>query len=177
MKSKINKITLLSLFSAIALVLSFLENSLVPDIPFLPVGAKPGLSNIVTMYTASLFGFGGAVYITLIKVLFAFLTRGATAAFMSFCGGFLSTVVLCLMIRYEGKTFSFIGIGIVCALCHNMGQLFCAALISGTASLISYGKYLIIFALITGFVTGSALTVIIPRLKKLKEADKIKSDK
>lgn len=173
MKSKTNKITLLSLFGAIALVLSFLESTLVPDIPFLPVGTKPGLSNIVTMYTASLFGFGGAVYITLIKVIFAFLTRGASAALMSFCGGILSTLVLCIMIKYEGKIFSFIGIGVVCAICHNMGQLFCAAFISGTSSLISYGKYLMIFALITGFVTGSVLTVIMPRLKKLKEADRI----
>ena len=70
---KINKIAFLSMFGAVALVLSFLEGTLVPDIPFLPVGAKPGLSNVVTMYIASACGLSGAMYITMLKVLFVFI--------------------------------------------------------------------------------------------------------
>ena len=54
---KTKKLTLLSILSALALVLGFTENLLLPDIPFLPVGGKPGLSNIVTMFTASFYGF------------------------------------------------------------------------------------------------------------------------
>lgn len=170
---KNSKLALLSILSAIALVLGFLENTLIPDIPFLPVGAKPGLSNIVTMYVASTMGFLPAMYITIIKVLFTFLTRGATASFMSLCGGLVSTLVLCLLIRYEGKIFSFLGIGIACALMHNMGQLVGACVISGTYSLFSYGKYLLLFALVTGSVTGGMLTVLMPRLKKLHIREKL----
>lgn len=159
------KLTLLSLLSALALVLGFMENMLLPDIPFLPVGAKPGLSNIVTMFTASFYGFSGAVYITLIKGLFALITRGATAAIMSLCGGVLSTAVMCLMIEKEGKNLSYIGIGVLSASVHNLGQLFAACFITGTASLLSYGKYLLVFGLITGFVTGTVLEVSLPRIK------------
>ncbi len=162
---KTKKLTLLSLLSALALVLSFMENMLLPDISFLPVGAKPGLSNIVTMFTASFYGFSGAIYITLIKGLFALFTRGATAAVMSLCGGVLSTAVMCLMIKKEGKNLSYIGIGVLSASVHNIGQLFAACFITGTASLLSYGKYLLLFGLITGFVTGTVLEVSLPKIK------------
>lgn len=164
---KIKNLAFLGIFSAVALVLSFFESMLIPDIPFLPVGAKPGLSNIVTMYVASASGFGAAMYITAVKVVFALVTRGATAGFMSLCGGVLSTAVVCLLIKYKGKLFSYIGIGIAGAVMHNMGQLAGASVISGTAAMMNYGKYLLIFALITGSVTGSVLTVLMPRIEKI----------
>lgn len=164
---KINKIAFLSMFGAVALVLSFLEGTLVPDIPFLPVGAKPGLSNVVTMYIASACGLSGAMYITMLKVLFVFITRGASGAFMSFCGGVLSTLAVSLLIRHGGKVFSFLGIGIIGALMHNMGQLFGAAVMSGTFAIFNYAKYLLIFSLITGMVTGSMLLFLMPRIEKV----------
>ncbi len=167
MRIKTGKLTLLSLLSALALVLSFLENMLIPDIPFLPVGAKPGLANIVTMYVAGTMGFPGAIYITLVKGLFALFTRGATAAVMSLCGGILSTAVMCLTVKKEGKFFSYMGIGVLSAVMHNMGQLGAACVITGTAALVSYGKYLMIFGIVTGFVTGTVLTVLMPKLAKI----------
>ncbi len=164
---KTNRVALLGIFGAVALVLSFLESMLVPDIPFLPVGAKPGLSNIITMYIAGTMGFPGAVYITMLKALFALITRGATGAFMSFSGGLLSTVAVCLLIKYQGRVFSYLGLGIVGAVMHNLGQLVAACIVSGTFALMNYGKYLLIFALITGTVTGSVLMVLMPRLNKI----------
>ncbi len=170
MKSK--KVAFLGIMGALALVIGFLEHMLIPDIPFLPVGAKPGLSNVVTMYVATVMGFPGAIYITLIKALFAFLTRGATAFFMSFCGGFLSTAVTCIMLKAGKKYFSFWGIGMVSAVMHNMGQLMAASFISGTLTLLNYGKYLLIFSLITGSVTGVVLLMTVPRVEKFSDSYK-----
>ena len=164
---KTNKVALLGIFGAVALVLSFLEGMLIPDIPFLPVGAKPGLSNIITMYIAGTMGLPGAIYITMLKALFALITRGATGAFMSFSGGILSTVAVCLLIKYQGRLFSYLGLGIVGAVMHNLGQLVAACIVSGTFALMNYGKYLLIFALVTGTVTGSVLLVLMPRLGKI----------
>lgn len=171
---KTGKLALLSLMSALSLVLSFTENMFIPDIPFLPVGAKPGLANVITMYAAGTMGFAGAIYITLIKGLFALFTRGATAAVMSLCGGILSTVIMCLMVKKEGKSFSYIGIGVLSAVMHNMGQLGAACVITGTAALVSYGKYLVIFGAVTGFVTGTLLTVLMPKLKNLNPTKYVK---
>lgn len=162
-----NKTAFLGMMAALSLVLSFLENMLIPDIPFLPVGAKPGLSNVVTMYVAASMGFPGAICITLVKGIFALLTRGVTASFMSLSGGILSTVLLCLVLKLKGKVFSFVGIGIICATMHNLGQLMAALCVTGTYSLINYAKYLLIFSLVTGSVTGFMLTVLMPRIEKV----------
>ena len=168
---KTNKVAFLGVLGAVALVLSFLESMLVPDIPFLPVGAKPGLSNIVTMYIAGTMGFPGAIYITMLKALFALITRGATGAFMSFSGGLLSTITVCLLIKYQGRVFSYLGLGIAGAVMHNLGQLIAACIVSGTFALMNYGKYLLVFALVTGTVTGSVLLVLMPRLEKIGGTD------
>lgn len=151
-------------------MLSLFESVLIPDLPFLPAGAKPGLSNIVTMFSAFFVSPLCAVYITAIKVLFAFITRGATAALMSFFGGFLSTAALCFLIKLEGKNLSFIGIGVLCAFFHNAGQLSAACLISGTFLLLNYGKYLVIFALISGFLTGIILNLLKAKSEKIFKA-------
>ena len=165
---KTKKVALLGVLGALALVLSFLEHLVIPDVPFLPVGAKPGLSNVVTMFTAMSLGFPSAVYITLIKALFALVTRGVTASAMSLCAGILSVTVMCIMLKTKDKVFSLVGISILCAVAHNMAQLAVACVISGTVSLINYGKYLLIFSLVAGFVTGSMLAVLMPRVEKIK---------
>ena len=165
---KTKKVALLGVLGALALVLGFLEHLVIPDIPFLPVGAKPGLSNIVTMFTATAFGFSSAIYIALIKAVFALITRGVTASVMSLCGGVLSVCVMCIMLKDSRKTFSFVGVSILCAIAHNMAQLTVACVISGTVSLFNYGKYLLIFSLVTGFVTGPVLTVLMPSVERVK---------
>ncbi|MBQ1895476.1 MAG: Gx transporter family protein, partial [Clostridia bacterium] len=103
-KTNINKktsfVALLGVLGAEALALSFLEN-FIPAVPGLPPGAKPGFANIVTMFTASTMGFLPALAITVLKSLFAFVTRGATAGMMSFAGGLLSTIVMVLLLRLK----------------------------------------------------------------------------
>ena len=163
--TKAQRTALYGILSALALLLSVLENQLIPDIPFLPPGAKIGLSNIITMLTASLSGFSGAMYITLLKGLFALITRGATAGIMSLSGGVLSTAVLCVVLRLNREKLRFVGIGIICACFHNLGQLAAATAISGTPMLFHYGKYLLLFAVITGTVTGLCLNILMPRIR------------
>lgn len=163
---KIRRLALLGILGAAAVVLSFLESALLPDIPFLPPGAKPGLSNIVTMFTATFAGFGGALYITLIKAVFAFATRGATAFFMSLSGGILSCAALCLLLRIKKETFSFSGIGVICAVMHNLGQLAVACIITSTASLLYYVPLLLLFAVASGLATGTVLRFSLPPVQR-----------
>ncbi len=161
------RVALLGIMGALALALSFLE-SLIPALPGLPPGAKPGLSNIVTMFLASSSGIADAFFITVLKAVFAGITRGATAMFMSASGGLLSTVAACILLRSKKSNIGYIGIGIICAVCHNIGQLISACLISGTPSLIfGYGPLLLIFAVATGFVTGTVLKTVIPALNRI----------
>lgn len=163
-------ISLIGVLGAQALALSFLEN-FIPAIPGLPPGAKPGFSNIVTMFTASTVGFSGALCITLIKSIFAGITRGATAFFMSLAGGLLATIVMVALLKLPKNPFGIMGISIASAVAHNSGQLIVACIISGTPSLVlGYGPFLLLFALITGAVTGTILRIVMPALEKQASA-------
>ncbi len=172
MKSR--KVAFYGILGALSLTLGFFESVILPEIPFLPPGAKLGLSNLVTMYAAAVGGLSGSLYITALKALFALVTRGATAGLMSFCGGLLSSITVCLLIKKEGKVFSFFGIGVASAVMHNLGQLIAACIITGTPELLNYGKYLMIFSLITGSVTGTVLLLLMPRLRQISSFFKIK---
>lgn len=163
--SKTKTVCVFGVLGALALALSAFENIIFPSVPFLPAGAKVGLSNIVTMFAGSVFGFFGAVYIALLKALFAFVTKGAVAGAMSLCGGIFSVIALSLLIKKRGKTLSFIGIGVLCAVFHNLGQLLCSCALSGSAML-GYGKYLLVFAIISGSLTGVVLNAVMPRLTR-----------
>ena len=125
------KTALLGMLAAAALALSFLEN-LIPGLPGLPPGAKPGCSNIATMAAAAQLGFAGAFPITLLKAGFAGLTRGATAFFMSTAGGVLSMLVMLPLLHGKRNPFGAVGTGILCAVMHNLGQLLASWALTGT---------------------------------------------
>lgn len=166
-KNLTRKIALTGIMCALALALSYLE-TLIPAYPGFPPGAKPGLSNIVTMFMAGSAGTPHAFFITIIKGLFAGVTRGFTAMLMSLSGGILSTAAACLLFRFAKNKLGYIGISIVCAVCHNIGQLAAACIISGTASLVvGYGPLLLIFAVVTGLLTGAILKAVMPTLAKI----------
>lgn len=164
---KAKHVALWGVLGALAIAVSFLEGLF--DIPFLPPGAKPGLSNVVTVAAAMISGLGGSVYITLVKSLFAFLTRGTTAFLLSFSGGILSTLVTVILLKWEKCPFSLTGISIIGALMHNAGQLIAAIVISGTPALIYYAPVLLIFSLIAGSLTGFILTAIKPYICKYSQ--------
>jgi heptaprenyl diphosphate synthase len=166
-KNITRRVALIGVMGALALALSYLE-SLIPAYPGFPPGAKPGLSNIVTMFMAGSVGIGDAFFITVLKAGFAGITRGVTAMFMSLSGGLLSTTAACILLRCKKISLGYIGVGIICAVCHNIGQLITACIISGTFSLVvGYGPLLLLFAVITGFITGTVLKLVMPALQKL----------
>ncbi len=167
MKNNTYKIALFGVLSAVALTLSYLEG-LIPTVAFMPPGAKMGFSNIATMFAASSMGIVSALAITFIKALFAGITRGVTAFFMSLCGGTLSTVTMYLLFKLSKKT-GYMAIGIICALVHNFGQLIVAIITAGNLSVLGYAPVLLISGTVTGAVTGTVLRAVMPALEKVTE--------
>lgn len=167
MKNNTYKIALFGVLSAVALTLSYLEG-LIPTVAFMPPGAKMGFSNIATMFAASSMGIVSALAITFIKALFAGITRGVTAFFMSLCGGILSTVTMYLLFKLSKKT-GYMAIGIICALVHNFGQLIVAIITAGNLSVLGYAPVLLISGTVTGAVTGTVLRAVMPALERITE--------
>lgn len=167
-KSIAYKTALGAILCAQALALSFLEG-LIPPLPFMPPGAKPGFSNIITMFAAGSIGLPTAIAITLVKGGFVFVTRGLTGAVMSVSGGLLSVVAMFLLLKYAQRFLGLTGISIICALCHNCGQLVAASFITGTPNIIYYAPALAVFGAVTGAVTGLILKAVMPALEKQKK--------
>ena len=161
------KTALSAILCALALSMGFLE-SLIPPIPFLPPGAKPGFSNIITMFAAGSLGLPRTLMIVLVKGCFAFVTRGVTAGIMSLSGGILSAIAMFVLLRYGNKIFGLMGISVISALCHNTGQLIAAFFITNTSSIIYYAPALALFGIATGTVTGIIFRAVIPASDKLK---------
>lgn len=158
------------ILAALAIALSFLE-SLIPDIAFLPPGAKLGLSNIAVMFAVMIVGYGDGLSIAAVKSGFVFFTRGLSSFFMSFAGGMLSCISLIILTsacKKLKKEYSYIGISVICAVMHNIGQITAASVYMTTNLVTSYLPLLLIFGVIAGIITGIILKTVMPALSKLK---------
>ena len=103
------------------------------------------------------------------KGAFAFVTRGFTAGIMSLSGGLLSTLAMWLLLKFTDNKLGLVGISVICALCHNAGQLGAAAVITGSGDIIYYAPALAVFGIATGTITGIILKAVIPVLEKQKQ--------
>lgn len=171
--SKTKQTALLGMLGALALVLSFTESIIMPQTAFLPLGAKPGLSNIVTMFVTDTMGFFSGLFIVLLKAVFALVTRGATAGIMSLSGGMLSLIAVYFMLKFKGKSLSMIGIGVVSSCVHNLAQVTVSCILTGTRALMNYAPFLLLFGIVTGIVTGTVLQIVMPKIQKITEKIKL----
>ena len=113
---------------ALAIALSYLESLVSPLLGLMPA-IKLGLSNIVVMYALLFLRTRTALLLVVLKALFAFLTRGATAGFLSLCGGALSLAVMLVLLQLPVSGYIFCAGS---ALAHNLA----AGLIVGGISCI-----------------------------------------
>ncbi len=164
---KAKKIALWGILGALAISVSFLESLF--NLPFLPPGAKPGLSNIVTVSALMVTGAVSAIYVTVLKAAFALITRGFVAFLLSLSGGVLSFVSTVLLYKMKKSPFSIVGICIIGAILHNAAQLGVSILLTGTTALIYYAPVLLAFSLASGLVTGFSLKILKPYLEKTGE--------
>ena len=164
-KDKIKRITLKALLTSLAVVLSFVE-SLLPTAYFMPPGSKLGLSNIPVMFSASSLKISETLTLVFAKSVFVLITRGVTAFCMSLAGGLLSALCTMLIFR-KTKNFGFLGIGVLSALCHNLGQLTVSFFMVKTSAIIGYAPFLLIASVGTGILTGMILRFAMPYFSKL----------
>ncbi len=154
------------LLFAVALIFSLVE-SILPVLPIAVPGVKLGLSNIVVMYAIFFLGAREAYFIALLKAIFVFFTRGFIASTLSLSGGLLSiTCMLCMFFLLKEK-ISIIGVSIIGAVSHNIGQFVVISIIYVGVSLWFYLPILLISGIITGLLTAILLKILLPVLKRL----------
>ena len=144
--TKARETALTGMLFALAIALSYLESLVSPLLGLMPA-IKLGLSNVVVMYALLFLRTRTALLLVVLKALFAFLTRGATAGFLSLCGGGLSLVVM-LVLLVSGYIFC-----AGAALAHNLGQLAGAAVLLSSAMALGYAPVLLAAGLVVGGIS------------------------
>ena len=154
------KITYLSLFTAIAIILGYIE-SIIPFSFSIP-GSKIGLANIISIITLYYYGFKETLIVSLLRCLIIAITFTNLYMFLySISGAVLSILIMYLL--KQTKSFSILIISITGAISHNLGQIFIAIIFLGF-NIIYYLPYLIIIAFITGTLMGLIAISIIKKL-------------
>jgi len=164
MQSSIKRITFLGLFTAVALVLAYIEAKLPPIYHAVP-GIKIGLPNIIIVFILYRCGIKEAALVSLIRMLaVSFLFGNMMALTYSMAGGVLSLAVMVLLKRM--KFLSVVGVSVAGGVFHNVGQILAAMFFLGTAEL---GYYLIILSVtgtISGIFVGLCGAIIVQRIPK-----------
>lgn len=166
---KAKNVARLGMLFALAMTLSFFESVITPFLGLMPA-MKLGLANIVVMYALVFTRRRYALALVVLKAAFTFFVRGATAGFLSLCGGGLSWLVLCMLLSLPfpvtGYIFSVCG-----ALAHNIGQLVGASVILSSALALGYAPVLMAAALVVGSLTWWVAKGVFPAMEHFSGQD------
>jgi len=150
------RIVFIAALAAFAMILSYVE-MLLPTTVLLPLpGFKMGLANIVTLLALTMLPFKDVLFVVLIRCsLMGLLFTGVIAFTLSLSGSLLALSVMWFLIHFR-RHFSLVGISVVGACMHNVGQLTAVGFLTGTAAVAAYLPVLMITAAITGTLVGFA---------------------
>ena len=158
---KTQKLTVMALTTAIALILSFIESQ-IPAFVAVP-GVKMGLANIAIVYALYRLGWKEAALISLIRVVLVSLLFGSAASFLySLAGAVLSLLGMALL-KKTGK-FTEIVVSVAGGVLHNIGQIAMASIILETDALRYYLPFLLVSGILAGVVIGLISGILIRRI-------------
>lgn len=149
----IYRIARISVFTAIALIMHYLEGMLPPLLVFAP-GAKMGLSNVVTLAAIILLGYFDAFAVLIIRCLLASLFGNPFGLVYSLGGGITAYAVMALLYKFIFPHVSIIGISLAGAVVHNIIQTLIAATIVQQISLIVILPMMLVASVIAGLFVG-----------------------
>lgn len=147
------KIAYLGMFTALALVLGWLE-TLIPIYPLVP-GMKLGLANVVTLLVLYRFGWKEAGCVNLLRIgLSGMLFGNLSLVFYSLAGAVLSLVSM--MVLKKTDWFSITGISVSGGVMHNLGQLILAVFLMENGRVFYYAPVLLVTGTVSGVLIGMA---------------------
>ncbi|MEO1814683.1 MAG: Gx transporter family protein [Acetobacterium sp.] len=165
MNSKAYRLVVLSLYVAMALILSYIE-SLIP-LPLPIPGAKIGLPNIITLVSLLTLGWPLTMLVVIARIfLSGFMFGGGFSIVYSLGGGLLSLLVMSLLLHFFKDKISIILVSVFGAITHNLGQVIVAAIVVQTTSLLLYFLFLMLLAIPTGLFIGITARELMRLLNK-----------
>ena len=163
---KTKKLALLGLCVSLAMVLSYLELLLPPLYSAIP-GIKMGLPNIVIIFTLYRLGLKEAIAVSFARILAVTLIFGGFMAFAySVAGAALSLAAMAILKQMQ--FFSKVGVSVVGAVFHNLGQIAVAIFILERIEISYYMAILTITGALAGVLVGFAAIALLKLLEKIK---------
>ena len=160
---KTSKLALLSLFCAVAMIMSYIE-ALIP-LP-LPFGIKAGLPNIIIVFILYRFGTREAIIVSLIRVILVSLLFGNAMSLAYSLAGAVLSIFLMILLKKTGW-FTTIGVSVSGGIFHNTGQILVACLLLNTIEISSILPLLTITGTVAGILVGICGHLVISRFPKI----------
>ncbi len=148
MREKTKKIAFLGVITSVALILAYVESLLPPIYAAVP-GIKVGLPNVVIIFLLYRFGVKEAAMVSGVRLFIVALLFGNIMTLAYSTAGAVLSLLLMAVLKKTNK-FSTVGVSIVGAVAHNLGQIIVAVLLLESTRI---GYYMIILA-VTGTVAG-----------------------
>ncbi len=157
-----NKTAYIGTLLAFSLILSYIE-SLIPFYFGIP-GAKLGLANFAILFTLYLYGWKEALLVDILKVLLSgFMFGNLFMILYSMAGAICSFIVMCLL--KKTRHFSIMGVSVGGGVCHNIGQLLIAVLVTQTPGVLYYLPVLLVLGTVTGLLIGLITSKVLKHMK------------
>ncbi len=161
-RKNIRKLALLSVLTALALILSYVEAILPPIFSAVP-GIKLGFPNILIIFILYRMGLPEAAAVSFIRITLSSLLFGTPLTFVySVVGAFLSLLVMAILKKTD--LLSTAGVSIAGGVFHNLGQILVAMALLGTAEIGYYMVVLAVTGILAGLFTGLCGAFLIGRL-------------
>ena len=149
--------------SAIAIALSVVEFFFPSPIP----GVKPGIANIIILYTIFKFDLRMAIWVSIIRVFVTSIILGSFLSptfFLSLSGALFSLLLLIIFRNLSPKYFSLISFSLIASLAHIIGQFLIVRL-----WIIPHNGifYLLPIFLVSAFIFGLGTALVTNKLLQL----------
>ena len=148
------RISKLSMLLALSLVLSLVE-SYIPILNGIIPGFKVGFTNIVVLFALYNLSFREAISLSILRVFIMGILRTGLFSItftFSLAGALLSVVAMLLTKNYT--KLSIVGVSIVGAIFHSIGEIVIAMLFLSNTNIVYYLPILLVVSLLTGSLVG-----------------------
>ena len=165
-RNKTRKIALLGLFTALAMLLSYVE-AISPVLITAVPGIKMGLPNVAVIFVLYRYGMWEAALVSVVRVIVVSVLFGNPMTFIySIVGAILSLAVMALLKKMN--FLSCVGVSVAGGVFHNVGQILVAMLLLGAAEVGYYIIALAVSGTVSGILIGLCGALMIKKLPMYK---------
>ncbi len=164
---ELNKMIKISVLLAIGIILNIIDSYMMFLSNVIP-GLRIGLTNIITLFVIYNFTFKESLGYVLLRILVVGILRTglfSVTFFLSLGGSLLSLIMMSIMKRI--KLFSVIGVSLVGAISHSIGQVLVAMLLFDSKVFIYYLPYILLFSISAGIIIGYVANKLIEQYQKI----------